>query len=58
MPPDIPWRIYRIAMSKYFKASPIEIEASWTMDDVEHAHEALDYVEYLEWVQIKRSNKR
>jgi hypothetical protein len=54
MPPDIPWRIYRIVMSKYFGMSPIEIEERWSMDDVDHAHEALDYVEHLELIEIKR----
>jgi hypothetical protein len=44
-------------MSKYFQVSPIEIEERWSIDDVDHAHDALDYVEHLEWVQM-RSIKR
>ncbi len=56
-PPDIPWRIYRVAMSKYFKVSPLEIEERWSLDDVDHAHDALDYVEHLEWVQMKAITK-
>jgi hypothetical protein len=51
-PPDIPWPIYRIAMSKYFKVSPLKIEERWSLDDVEHVHEALDYMEQLEWIQM------
>ena len=45
-------------MSKYFRASPIEIEENWTMDDVDHAHDALDYVEHLEWLEMKILRKK
>jgi hypothetical protein len=45
-------------MSKYFNVSPIEIEERWSIDDVDHAHEALDYVEHLEWVEIRESQRR
>lgn len=41
-------------MSKYFSVSPIEIEERWSIDDVDHAHEALDYVEHIEWVQARK----
>ena len=58
MPTDVPWRIYRIAMSKHFKVSPIEIELQWSIDDVEYAHEALDYVEHLEWLQAREMRGR
>lgn len=37
VPPDIPWRVYRVAMSKYFSVSPIEIEEQWSIDDVDYA---------------------
>jgi hypothetical protein len=57
-PPDIPWRIYRIAMSKHFNVSPIEIEERWSIDDVDDAHDALDYVEYLEWQQLREMRRR
>jgi len=57
IPPDVPWRIFRIAMSKYFRVSPIEIEERWTIDDVDHAHEALDYIEHLEWIQARKLGK-
>ncbi|MCA9507337.1 MAG: hypothetical protein KC505_02810 [Myxococcales bacterium] len=43
-------------MSSYFHVSPIEIEERWSVDDVDYAHEALDYMDHLEWVQT-RSNK-
>jgi hypothetical protein len=45
-------------MSKYFTVSPVEIEERWSIDDVDQAHEALDYVEYLEWVQTKKSRSK
>lgn len=45
-------------MSKYFKVSPIEIETHWSLDDVDHAHEALDYMEQLEWLQAKELKRR
>jgi len=45
-------------MSKYFQVSPIEIEERWSLDDVDHAHEALDYVEHVEWVQMREFKKR
>ena len=45
-------------MSRYFKVSLIEIETRWSIDDVEHAHEAIDYMEHLEWVQAKMFKKR
>ena len=45
-------------MSKYFKVSPLEIEERWSIDDVDHAHDALDYVEHLEWLQAKEFKKR
>jgi hypothetical protein len=45
-------------MSKYFRASPIEIEESWSLDDVDHAHDALDYVEHLEWLQMRSVRKK
>lgn len=57
MPPDVPWRIYRIAISKYFMVSPIEIEKHWSIDDVDQAHEALDYVEHLEWLEMRKIRK-
>jgi hypothetical protein len=45
-------------MSKYFLVSPMEIEERWSIDDVEHAHEALDYVDFLEWQQAKEFKKQ
>lgn len=45
-------------MSRHFRVSPIEIEEQWSIDDVDYAHDALDYVEYLEWMQAKIFTKR
>jgi hypothetical protein len=45
-------------MSKYFKVSPIELEERWSIDDVDHAHDALDYAEHLEWLQIRSMRKK
>jgi len=45
-------------MSKYFRVSPVEIEERWSIDDVDNALEALDYVEFLEWIQIKTLKNR
>ncbi|MCA9508580.1 MAG: hypothetical protein KC505_09180, partial [Myxococcales bacterium] len=56
-PPNIPWAVFRIAMSNYFHVSPIEIEERWSVDDVDYAHEALDYMDYLEWVQTRSVKK-
>lgn len=44
-------------MSKYFRASPVEIEECWSIDDVDNAHEALDYVEFLEWQHMRSIKK-
>jgi len=41
-------------MSSYFHVSPIEIEEKWSVDDVDHAHEALDYFEYLSWLEQRK----
>jgi hypothetical protein len=45
-------------MSKYFMVSPIEIEERWSIEDVDQAHEALDYVEHLEWTQMKEIKRK
>jgi hypothetical protein len=45
-------------MSKYFTVSPVEIEEHWSIDDVDYAHEALNYVEYLERQQAKEFRRR
>jgi hypothetical protein len=45
-------------MSKYFRISPIEIEERWSIDDVENAHEALDYVEYMEHLNYRAMRKK
>jgi hypothetical protein len=44
-------------MARYFNVSPVEIEERWSIDDVDYAHEALDYVEYLDWLQVKAMKK-
>lgn len=56
--PEIPWQVFCIAMSSYFHVSPIEIEERWSVDDVDHAHDALDYLEHLEWVQARSLGKK
>jgi len=45
-------------MSSYFKVSPLEIEERWSLDDVDCAHDALDYMDYLEWVRMRAMNKK
>jgi len=39
--------------SKNYRASLVEVQTRWSIDDVADAHEALDYFEHLEWVQVK-----
>jgi len=40
--------------SKYYRASLVEVQAQWSIDDVADAHEALDYFEHLDWMQMKQ----
>lgn len=44
---------HRIATSRYYRASLIEIECDWSIDDVANAHQALDYFAYTEYLQSK-----
>lgn len=52
-PPDIPWVLHRIVTSKYYRASLIEVEKHWSIDDVAHAHQALDYFAHCEYLQMR-----
>ena len=51
------WQVHRIVTSKYYRASLVEVQTEWSLDDVADAHEALDYFDRLEWVKMKALRK-
>jgi hypothetical protein len=56
-PPDIPWVIHRIVTSRHYRASLIEIQREWAIDDVADAHQALDYFAHCEYVEMRALRK-
>jgi hypothetical protein len=57
-PPDIPWVTHRIVTSKYYRASLMEVQKEWSIDDVVDAHQALDYFGYMESLEMKNTASR
>jgi hypothetical protein len=53
MPPDIPWAVHRIVTSRHYRASLIEVQRHWSIDDVVDAHQALDYFAHVEWLEMR-----
>jgi hypothetical protein len=45
--------VHRIATSCHYRASLIEIERHWSIDDVADAHQALDYFAHVEWLGLR-----
>ena len=58
IPPDIPWVIHRIVTSRSYRASLIEVQRHWSIDDVADAHQALDYFAYLERLQMRAEERK
>lgn len=56
-PPDIPWVVHRIVTSRYYRASLIEVQRQWSIDDVADAHQALDYFAHAEYLETKVMKK-
>jgi len=56
--PDIPWVVHRIVTSRHYRASLIEVQKRWSIDDVADAHEALDYFVYCEFLEMRQLKKR
>jgi hypothetical protein len=56
-PPKIPWHAHRIATSRHYHASLVEVQTQWSIDDVVDAHEALDYFASLENLELKKTGK-
>ena len=52
-PPDIPWVLHRIVTSRHYRASLIEVQSQWSIDDVADAHQALVYFAHVEWLEIR-----
>lgn len=52
-PPDIPWVTHRIATSRHYRASLIQLQRDWSIDDVADAHQALDYFAYCEYLEAR-----
>lgn len=55
--PDIPWVVHRIVTSRHYRASLMEVQKQWSIDDVADAHEALDYFAYIEWLDIRTMSR-
>jgi len=43
--------------SKYYRASLIEVQTHWSVDDVADVHQALDYFAYCEHLEMKRTKQ-
>jgi hypothetical protein len=44
---------HRIVTSKHYRASLIEVQRHWSLDDVVDAHQALDYFAHMEWLEVR-----
>ena len=52
-PPDIHCVVHRIVTSRHYRASLIEVQRHWSIDDVADAHQALDYFAHCEYLEMK-----
>jgi hypothetical protein len=57
VPPDIPWVVHRIVTSKHYRASLVEVQRQWSIDDVADAHQVLDYFTHCEYVEMRAVRK-
>jgi hypothetical protein len=48
---------HRIVTSRYYRASLVEVQQQWSIDDVADAHQALDYFAHAEYVQMRAAQK-
>jgi hypothetical protein len=49
--------VHRIVTSKHYRASLIEVQTRWSIDDAADAHQALDYFAYMEWLEMRAAAK-
>ena len=58
VPDRVDWDIHRIATSRHYSTSLVEIQTEWSLDDLYEAHDVLDMYDALDELEARTMRGR